>query len=331
MAYTQPFGYERNWGFGNPLDFNLNAFANAAAAPQPTANLTPTLPLLPDSGGQGGAPGLNQISQGPAASGTPLQQAMAEKANADAFRSWVSPLTDVKAAINQKSLAPLAKAIPATLASLAPPTAGLATLAGLVGLGRSALADRNLGIEMDRAKSLPMGWTGSPKNAPKGYSVAVANPGDYGGPTARGDRNEEVYTNPGDTSGRVAGFNPGSQEGQQSIDNNGGCFLTTAACREMGEADDGPTLRSFRCFRDNVLAMSPAGREIIARYYRLAPRIVEGIDRRVDAPILWRRMYVKRLLPLRELIRQERFSPVLQGYVALVREAAAEAGMEDLP
>lgn len=57
------------------------------------------------------------------------------------------------------------------------------------------------------------------------------------------------------------------------------CYITTAACRSLGEGDDCPALRKFRAFRDGWLASAPKGREKIAEYYLFAPLIVTAIDR----------------------------------------------------
>ncbi len=63
-------------------------------------------------------------------------------------------------------------------------------------------------------------------------------------------------------------------------DNGGGgspCWLTTAVVEMRGEADNGPTLTALREFRDDWLSSTPEGRELIADYYAVAPRIVSTI------------------------------------------------------
>ena len=73
----------------------------------------------------------------------------------------------------------------------------------------------------------------------------------------------------------------GPTNNDRDDDNDGGgggpCWLTTAAVGMRGEADDGPTLTVLRNFRDGWLSSTPEGRELIAEYYAVAPRIVSAI------------------------------------------------------
>ena len=60
----------------------------------------------------------------------------------------------------------------------------------------------------------------------------------------------------------------------------GGCFLTEAVVGKRGvEADDGPTLTALRAFRDGYMQRTPERRELVRRYYGIAPRIVAAIPR----------------------------------------------------
>ena len=43
------------------------------------------------------------------------------------------------------------------------------------------------------------------------------------------------------------------------------------------EADDGPTLTALRAFRDGYMQRTPERRELVRRYYEIAPRIVAAI------------------------------------------------------
>jgi hypothetical protein len=71
----------------------------------------------------------------------------------------------------------------------------------------------------------------------------------------------------------------GGSPNDNSGDGGGGkdCYLTTAVVDLRGEADDGPTLRRLRGFRDGYLRSLPEGEALIAAYYRDAPRIVAAI------------------------------------------------------
>lgn len=59
----------------------------------------------------------------------------------------------------------------------------------------------------------------------------------------------------------------------KSRDKKSGCFLTTAACEHKGLPDDCRELQVLRAFRDTHLLPSIKGRELVERYYAIAPRI----------------------------------------------------------
>ena len=62
------------------------------------------------------------------------------------------------------------------------------------------------------------------------------------------------------------------------VGSGGGCFLTEAVMNKSGmEADDGPTLTALRAFRDGYMQRTPERRELVRRYYGIAPRIVAAI------------------------------------------------------
>lgn len=56
------------------------------------------------------------------------------------------------------------------------------------------------------------------------------------------------------------------------------CFITTAVCENTGKSDDCYELTTLRDFRDNWLAHSEGGRDLIERYYNIAPAIVTCME-----------------------------------------------------
>ncbi len=56
------------------------------------------------------------------------------------------------------------------------------------------------------------------------------------------------------------------------------CYITTAVCRDSGKPDNCRELTALRGYRDNWLANSPGGEELIREYYRVAPFIVTAMD-----------------------------------------------------
>lgn len=75
-----------------------------------------------------------------------------------------------------------------------------------------------------------------------------------------------------------------------------GCFITTACCEQLGRPDDCAELRALRRFRDEVMLNCSQGRADVARYYRLAPRIVAAIHERAEEHVLTR-LYFTHILP----------------------------------
>lgn len=67
-----------------------------------------------------------------------------------------------------------------------------------------------------------------------------------------------------------------------------GCYITTATCKEYGKPDDCYELTTFRDFRDNWLIHQPDGNELIDRYYKTAPAVVELINNQKNRTEIYR-------------------------------------------
>ena len=75
------------------------------------------------------------------------------------------------------------------------------------------------------------------------------------------------------------------------------CYITTATCAAMGLPDDCDELQALRHYRDAVLLATPQGEREVAEYYASAPAIVAALDRRADAPALYRLLYEQHIRP----------------------------------
>lgn len=76
------------------------------------------------------------------------------------------------------------------------------------------------------------------------------------------------------------------------------CFITTACCEALGLADDCFELRTLRRYRDDVLAARADGPAEIARYYDLAPRLLNRLRTSAHDPDeALRRLYARYVLP----------------------------------
>lgn len=98
----------------------------------------------------------------------------------------------------------------------------------------------------------------------------------------------------------------------------GGCYITTAVCRNANKADDCYELQSFRNFRDGWLKKQPDGKVLIKRYYLLAPKIVELIDTSADKDKIYERIHKDYLEPCLEFIEKEEMENCKERYSEMV-------------
>ena len=69
------------------------------------------------------------------------------------------------------------------------------------------------------------------------------------------------------------------------------CFITTAVCDSFGKADDCYELTAFRNFRDKWLALQADGKNLIAEYYEVAPKIVEKINSLTNSAEIYKNIW----------------------------------------
>lgn len=81
------------------------------------------------------------------------------------------------------------------------------------------------------------------------------------------------------------------------------CLLATAACDSRGLPEDWFELELLRRFRDGPLAATEAGRADIARYYRLAPRVVDHISAHPASALVFSHVYGRYVSPAAALVR----------------------------
>lgn len=98
----------------------------------------------------------------------------------------------------------------------------------------------------------------------------------------------------------------------------GDCFLTGACCELGGLDDDCFELRTLRRFRDETLARMPGGREEIALYYEVGPRIAQALARPGGERDL-ARVYAGTILPCVALILVGAHEAARARYVRMVR------------
>lgn len=103
-----------------------------------------------------------------------------------------------------------------------------------------------------------------------------------------------IFGRAGEVAGRVVGGVIGGAVGvvkgvwDTFTGGGGGCYITTAICEEYGKADDCYELTVFRSFRDNWLIYQTDGKELIDRYYKTAPDVVELINQQENRTEIYR-------------------------------------------
>ncbi len=100
-------------------------------------------------------------------------------------------------------------------------------------------------------------------------------------------RQSERQSRPSYGGGRSGG---GSRSGGGGK-GKGGCYLTTACVTANGLSDDCYELKLLRSFRDNYLLQFRIGKNAVAEYYKLAPFLVDKINKRKDADTVWDAVY----------------------------------------
>lgn len=98
------------------------------------------------------------------------------------------------------------------------------------------------------------------------------------------------------------------------------CFLTTATCVFLGKPDDCEELKALREFRDTWLAKQPKGLALIADYYAVAPKIVEGIAKSGNANQEYSDMYYKYIVPCMGAVHEKNFQKCNELYMEMYND-----------
>ena len=98
-----------------------------------------------------------------------------------------------------------------------------------------------------------------------------------------------------------------------------GCFITTAVCNSSNKIDDCYELQMFRRFRDNWLLKQIDGEKLIAEYYRIAPSIVNEIDKCPDSKIIYNNIWNYYLRKCLTMIENNENEKCKQLYIMMVQ------------
>lgn len=104
----------------------------------------------------------------------------------------------------------------------------------------------------------------------------------------------------------------------------GGCYITTATCLALSKSDDCFELSAIRHFRDNWLSKQKNGIEIINDYYRIAPMIVEKINKKNNNVKIYKEIWEVYLKLFFELIISENNEKAKVVYLRMVKNLSKE-------
>lgn len=99
-----------------------------------------------------------------------------------------------------------------------------------------------------------------------------------------------------------------------------GCYITTATCKAFNKGDDCYELNKFREFRDNWLLQQNDGKDLINKYYKDAPIIVNKINSLDDSNEIYRNINENYLKPCLSMIENKEFEKCKLLYSQMVNE-----------
>lgn len=94
----------------------------------------------------------------------------------------------------------------------------------------------------------------------------------------------QIYSSQNDYSTRTETY-------QSSSSDDGFCVITTAVCRTLGKPDDCDELMSMRAYRDAAAERNPLVAALIEEYYRVAPLLIEKINRLENSSYEYKRLW----------------------------------------
>lgn len=106
----------------------------------------------------------------------------------------------------------------------------------------------------------------------------------------------------------------------------GGCFLTTACVDAMGLDDNCWVLESARKFRDTFMVETPEKASEIYEYYKMAPVVVDRINKAPDAKRIWKRLFWNYIIPFVEEIKANDNKSAHEKYKKLIQRAKEISG-----
>ena len=96
----------------------------------------------------------------------------------------------------------------------------------------------------------------------------------------------------------------GRERESREAKKNGGCFITSAVCDSLGKPDDCDELMTMRRYRDELKAEDKDMTSLIEEYYRVAPLVVQRIDKSNEAKRIYNDLWKTSISKIYENIKQ---------------------------
>lgn len=103
---------------------------------------------------------------------------------------------------------------------------------------------------------------------------------------------------------------------------SGGCFITTAVCKQKKLSDNCQKLQLLRKFRDEHLKSTEEGKKLVDKYYKNAPKIVAKIDKLSNAAFIYNYLDCNFIDRAVQQISSGDFRGATDTYTAMVIKAA---------
>jgi hypothetical protein len=100
----------------------------------------------------------------------------------------------------------------------------------------------------------------------------------------------------------------------------GGCFITTAVCGSFSKPDDCYELTLFRNFRDKWLCSQPDGKQLVKKYYNIAPKIVGTINKLPEQSSIYKSIWDDYLSKCLCLIENGNMNECKEMYIQMIKD-----------
>lgn len=109
-----------------------------------------------------------------------------------------------------------------------------------------------------------------------------------------------------------------SYSSHSSSSSDSWCFITTATCLALQKPDDCPELKLIRTYRDIMNSEDQNFAMLVQEYYRIAPVIIQGIDKNTNSKFIYRELYEKYISKIYMFLTAGDLSSATFTYISMV-------------